>query len=417
VALSKGAMIWAAGIGACCAAAAAPLAWRALHSASLPAVASAPAVTPSQPSTVAAAVAPPPLPKSTREAAASTRPAFDVVRVEPTGEAVIAGHAAPGAKIALKDSGTVVAEVVADASGQFAMLPPTLAPGGHHLELDSAASGAQGAAQSEPVTIDVPAAKIDVPAAKTAASPLPAASPPSAAKTAPPVVAAKAAEPAAAVGSQRVSVRAVEVAEAGRLGVTGGAAASAFIRLYLNGSFLANAVAGADGAWSLTVERGMKPGSYAIRADSVDRASGAVISRAEVPFVYPDRPPHGPARVASIASGAGMTAVASAAGGVTAVPQTSAHPPAPTVAAARLTTTQVASASAPGAAAVGASDAVIAEIKTAKVMRGDSLWRISWHLLGDGQRYRQIFAANASQIRDPRLIYPGQILVVPKTSP
>ena len=43
-----------------------------------------------------------------------------------------------------------------------------------------------------------------------------------------------------------------------------------------------------------------------------------------------------------------------------------------------------------------------------------SLWRISWHLLGDGQRYRQIFAANASQIRDPKLIYPGQIFVVPQ---
>jgi nucleoid-associated protein YgaU len=410
VALSKGAMIWAAGIGACCAAAATPLAWRALRSANVSPVASAPAAPPTQPSTVAAVVPAPPRTEAAPAAAPPMRPAFDVVRVEPTGEAVIAGHAAPGAKIALTDSGAVVAEAVADASGQFAMLPPTLAPGGHRLELDSAASGARSAARSEPVTIDVPVAK-------TAPSPPAAASPPTAAKAAPPVVAAKAVEPAAAVGSSRVSVRAVEVAEAGRLGVTGGAAASAFIRLYLNGSFLANAVAGPDGTWSLTVERGMKPGSYAIRADSVDRASGAVISRAEVPFIYPDRPSHVPARLASIAPGAGMTAVAPAVGGLTAAPQTAPHAPAPTIAASRLASTQVASASTAGAAAVGASDAVIAEIKTAKVIRGDSLWRISWHLLGDGQRYRQIFAANASQIRDPRLIYPGQILVVPKTSP
>jgi hypothetical protein len=402
-------MIWAAGIGACCAAAATPLAWRALHSAGPPAVASA-AETSTQHSTSPAVVAAAAQPKAAAEPVAPMRPAFDVVRVEPTGEAVIAGHAAPGAKIALKDSGTVVAEVVADASGQFAMLPPTLAPGGHHLELDSAASGSQGAVQSEPVTIDVPAAK-------PASSPHPAASAPPAANAAPPVVAARAADAAAAVGSPRVSVRAVEVAEAGRLGVTGGAAASAFIRLYLNGSFLANAVAGADGAWSLTVEHGMKPGSYAIRADAVDRASGAVISRAEVPFVYPDRPSHGPARVASIAPAAGMSAVSQATGGATTVPQAAAHAPAPAITGAKLASTEVASASAPGAAAVGASDAVIAEIKTAKVIRGDSLWRISWHLLGDGQRYRQIYAANSSQIRDPRLIYPGQILVVPKTSP
>jgi nucleoid-associated protein YgaU len=29
-------------------------------------------------------------------------------------------------------------------------------------------------------------------------------------------------------------------------------------------------------------------------------------------------------------------------------------------------------------------------------------------------RYRQIYAANSSQIRNPSLIYPGQIFVVPK---
>lgn len=60
------------------------------------------------------------------------------------------------------------------------------------------------------------------------------------------------------------------------------------------------------------------------------------------------------------------------------------------------------------------SPTVIAELITAKVSRGDSLWRISRDMLGRGIRYTQIYAANTQQIRDPRLIYPGQVFVVPQ---
>lgn len=45
--------------------------------------------------------------------------------------------------------------------------------------------------------------------------------------------------------------------------------------------------------------------------------------------------------------------------------------------------------------------------------RGDSLWRISRQLYGAGIRYTQIYEANRGQIRDPDLIYPGQVLVAP----
>lgn len=59
------------------------------------------------------------------------------------------------------------------------------------------------------------------------------------------------------------------------------------------------------------------------------------------------------------------------------------------------------------------SDVVIGEIQTATVVRGDSLWRISRKALGQGIRYTQIYEANAKQIRNPRLIYIGQVLVMP----
>jgi nucleoid-associated protein YgaU len=65
-------------------------------------------------------------------------------------------------------------------------------------------------------------------------------------------------------------------------------------------------------------------------------------------------------------------------------------------------------ASAPGPAA-----AVVKEVRTATVVRGDSLWRISKKMLGRGTRYTQIYEANASQIRNPSLVFPGQVFVLP----
>ena len=47
------------------------------------------------------------------------------------------------------------------------------------------------------------------------------------------------------------------------------------------------------------------------------------------------------------------------------------------------------------------------------VQPGNSLWRIARRLYGQGIRYTTIFVANQEQIRDPSLIYPGQIFVVP----
>jgi nucleoid-associated protein YgaU len=49
------------------------------------------------------------------------------------------------------------------------------------------------------------------------------------------------------------------------------------------------------------------------------------------------------------------------------------------------------------------------------VQPGNSLWRIARRVYGRGAQYTIIYEANADQIRDPDLIYPGQILDVPST--
>ena len=54
-----------------------------------------------------------------------------------------------------------------------------------------------------------------------------------------------------------------------------------------------------------------------------------------------------------------------------------------------------------------------ADGKSVVVQPGNSLWRISRQLLGEGLRYTEIYRANQVQIRDPDLIYPGQIFAVP----
>lgn len=47
------------------------------------------------------------------------------------------------------------------------------------------------------------------------------------------------------------------------------------------------------------------------------------------------------------------------------------------------------------------------------VQPGNSLWRIARRTLGEGMSYSVLYDANQEQIRDPNLIYPGQIFEVP----
>ncbi len=47
------------------------------------------------------------------------------------------------------------------------------------------------------------------------------------------------------------------------------------------------------------------------------------------------------------------------------------------------------------------------------VQRGDSLWKIAREQLGDGTRWGELYAANRDTVRDPSLIYAGQVLKIP----
>jgi nucleoid-associated protein YgaU len=84
-------------------------------------------------SAVGAALAISPGPPETDE----SMPVFDIARIERTGDAVIAGRAAPGAIVELLRNGEFHDRAVTDQSGQFVMVPPRLPPGEYELTLRS----------------------------------------------------------------------------------------------------------------------------------------------------------------------------------------------------------------------------------------------------------------------------------------
>jgi len=220
-------------------------------------------------------------------------PVFDIARIERTGDAVIAGRAAPGAIVELLRNGERHDRAVADQSGQFVMVPPRLPPGDYELTLRSRQPD----------------------------------------------------------GKQATSKQSVVVALA-----------------------------------------------------EVESSSGAVRSRAEVPF-------NGPATV-----GANRSVLDQAVGSSQA--HQSSRPPLQIAKRQDIAVSQPQHATAATAATPlsdgGSSSAVVvSKIATTIVSRGDSLWRISRVTYGAGMRYAVVYNANRNQIRNPNLIYPGQIFVLP----
>ncbi len=316
-----------------------------------------------------------PMAEDPARAPATTRPSFDVVRVEPRGDAIIAGRAAPGSEVELLANGGVIDRTKASETGEFVMMPPPLEPGSHELTLKT-----PGAASSQAVTVSVPERdKGDV--LVVVGEP---------GKPSQVVQAGTPEGPNAGVLSQapglvvepadratQLRIGAVE-AEGGRLFVQGSGPPGAKVFIYLNDAPLTEAQIGTDGRWSLTVEKGLAAGSYKIRADEAG-GDGKVVARAEVPFTA-----EAPAEAVAAAPSEPASSGSATQQALKAEPETT-----------------------------GTANPVVPQLGTVEVRRGDNLWRISRRAYGAGTRYSTIYEANTDQIRDPDRIYPGQIFVMP----
>jgi len=142
------------------------------------------------------------------------------------------------------------------------------------------------------------------------------------------------------------------------------------IRIYLDNAPVQTVAVGPDGQWRADLPE-IDARVYTLRVDEIG-GDGKVVSRAETPFK-----PEPAETVAALA----------AAGVGEAVDQRSGN-------------RQIA----PG----GASLALVT------VQPGFTLWRIARENYGEGLLYVRVFEANADKIRDPDLIYPGQIFTVPQ---
>ena len=389
--------------------------------------------------------------------AAEKKPSFDVVRVEPTGDAVVAGQSEPGSIVALLSNGNVVGKTVADQSGAWSIvLDKPLKPGDHDISAAQVDEQEKPVVESdERVAVSVPknesedlivvmnkpgeatkvlqkpeavevadAPKTDAPKAeepKVAVVEAPKAEAPQApaATETPPkqeqpavateetetvvAVAEPAAEPVAEEAAKpeqqpaaeaptivikpaekpatqpvetakvetepevkpTVSVEAVET-EKGKLFVAGAGTPDAKVRVYVEDKFVGAAETDSNGRWLLETTRQLDPGKHRVRADQVADETGKVLARAEVPFERePDAIVLTPLKVAS-GGNAGDT------GSVT-----------------------------------------LAQIPSVIIRKGDNLWRISRRRYGKGVRYTTIYSANKGQIRNPHLIYPGQVFMMP----
>jgi nucleoid-associated protein YgaU len=352
------------------------------------------------------------------------------VRVEPSGDSVIAGRAAPGAAVELLRDGVVHDRAVADASGQFAFVAPPLPTGPSQLSLRMPAADGTPVLSEQSVTVVVaprrdesPVVALASPDRPTTILSAPAASPPSPAPSAAP-----AAPPAAAPSPTReaaarapVRVEAVEAEDGGKLYVSGRAAPGTTVRLYLNETLVASGPATPEGRISFSIERGVAPGDYRVRLDEAEAGTGAVRSRAQVAFampagtIAPPVPPAAPSATRPPAIPPLPPTTAEAAR--PASPELPAGPPSGPA--------PVGPASRPGEALTASAEpvttarsaepglVVVPRVETATVSRGDSLWRISRRIYGSGVRYTVIYDANQEQIRDPNRIYPGQLFVLP----
>lgn len=331
----------------------------------------------------AAYAAPEPEPVADEPAAqpAQDAPRLDVVRLAGDGLAVVAGNAAPGSDVTIVVDGAPSTTVTAGADGSFAGLVDigaSDAPRVIGLQTETAdgpvASSSEAilapnppAAAPEPVEVAEGEAADGEAAGQVPTEGEPADEPAEqlpVQQAAPTilitdvdgarVIAAPAPLSADAPAQllQTISYNAAgNVLLSGRAAGVGGRVA-----IYVDNVLLGFAAVADDGSWSLQHD-GIDPGRHTLRVDWLD-TEGRVRNRVETPFLREDE--------GALAQALATEATAATTG-----------------------------------------------IASRTVQPGNTLWAIARERYGSGILYVQVFEANRDRIRDPDLIYPGQIFDLP----
>ncbi|MBR9764791.1 MAG: LysM peptidoglycan-binding domain-containing protein [Rhodobacteraceae bacterium] len=151
--------------------------------------------------------------------------------------------------------------------------------------------------------------------------------------------------------SDDVALDAISYDDAGDVVLTGRGRPGAFVRVYLDDTPITTSRIEEDGRWRSSLPD-IDTGIYRLRVDQVDEG-GQVLSRVETPFQREDTQ-----KVVEALADKPVTRVT--------------------------------------------------------VQPGNTLWAIARDNYGDGIQYVRVFEANRALIRDPDLIYPGQVFTVPE---
>ncbi len=321
-------------------------------------------------------------------------PVFDIVRIEPDGSALIAGTAEPKSRVAVLADSRSLIEVEADRDGNFVAIFEA-APSGNAQALTLQATSPEGLVEvSDEVVMllpggtpgadtegfvpatgllpdqdGVPALTVPATAPEQAAGEEPAGEATveqaALAVTPEPTIAATAvvrgngvevsrsSAAAAALGFELVSI---SYSGSGGISLTGVGPAGTKVRAYVDNAASGEVEITGNGDWVLDLSD-LAEGLYALRLDQIDGA-GRVARRVETPFQrdFPTMPMARPGYEGPVSGAAGVQVT---------------------------------------------------------VQPGGTLWTLARQHYGAGVLFTQIFTANEKLIRDPDLIYPGQVLAIP----
>ena len=273
-------------------------------------------------------------------------PTFDVVRVSPNGNTVIAGRAMPDSLVVNLDNGEEFGRTKADDRGDWVFVPEKpLSPGSHTLRLKMLVGSEPPIMSVEDVVIVVPQTGEDIAGRSGNGNILALKMNPDGSSTV--------LQKPGGRSSIKLSVDTVDYDDDGHLSVSGSSDPNAMVQIYLDNKLIGHARASKDkgtghGLWTMNPDDTIEPGLYTLRADQIG-TDGKVIQRIAFPFSRAE-----PSRK-------------------------------------------------------------ITNKNKIVVQPGNSLWRLARSSYGKGNHYTIIFEANRDQIKDPNLIYPGQVFKLMKS--
>ena len=158
----------------------------------------------------------------------------------------------------------------------------------------------------------------------------------------------------------RLSIDTISYSDSGEVQLSGRGAGDRFVRVYVDNTPITTSRIAPDGNWSSMLPN-VDAGVYTLRVDQIDE-TGEVSARVETPFKREDK--RKLARALEQASS-------------------------------------------------GDTEGAAPAVRRVVVQRGNTLWGIARSNYGEGILYVRVFDANRDKIRDPDLIYPGQVFTVP----